>query len=84
MGRDVVPEGPNQLWLTDITSIRLWIGWAYLASIVDGYSRKVVDRSVKSHMRTGLVTDALQMAIDRQCPEIGYVVHSDRGSQYEW
>ena len=83
VGRDVVPEGPNQLWLTDITYIRLWSGWAYLASIIDGYSRKVVGWSVESHMRTSLVTDAVRMAIDNRRPPFGQtVVHSDRGSQY--
>jgi transposase InsO family protein len=81
--RDVVPEGPNQLWFTDITYIRTWNGWAYLASMVDGYTRKVVGWSVDSHMRTSLVTDALAMAIGRQRPGIGdVVIHSDRGSQY--
>ena len=83
VGRDFVPEGPNQLWFTDITYIRTWNGWAYLASIVDGYSRKVVGWSIDSHMRTSLVTDALAMAITRQRPGIGdVVIHSDRGSQY--
>lgn len=81
--RDFVPDGPNQLWFTDITYIRVWGGWAYLASIIDGYSRKVVGWSVDDHMRTSLVTDALTMAIDRQRPSIGEtVIHSDRGSQY--
>jgi putative transposase len=81
--RDFVPDGPNQLWFTDITYVHTWSGWAYLASIVDGYSRKVVGWSVGSHMRTSLVTDALRMAIDRQQPGIGdVIVHSDRGSQY--
>ena len=78
-----MPEGPNQLWFTDITYIRTWNGWAYLASIVDGYSRKVVGWSVDSQMRTSLVTDALAMAITQQCPGIGdVIIHSDRGSQY--
>lgn len=81
--RDFVPDGPNQLWFTDITYVRVWGGWAYLAAIIDGYSRKVVGWSVEGHMRTSLVTDALRMAIDRQQPGIGNVViHSDRGSQY--
>ena len=81
--RDFVPDGANQLWFSDITYIRTWCGWAYLASIIDGYSRKVVGWSVDRHMRTSLVTDALKMAIDRQRPGIGEVViHSDRGSQY--
>jgi transposase InsO family protein len=74
VGRDFVPDGPNQLWFTDITYIRLWGGWAYLASIVDGYSRKVVGWSVDDHMRTSLVTDAPRMAIDQQRPGIGEVV----------
>jgi len=83
VGRDFVPAGPNQLWFTDITYIRIWTGWAYLAAIVDGYTRKAVGWSIDSHMRTGLVTDALAMAIEQQRPGIGdVVVHSDRGSQY--
>lgn len=81
--RDFVPDGPNQLWFTDITYIRVWGGWAYLAAIIDGYSRKVVGWSVEGHMRTSLVTNALRMAIDQQQPRIGdVVIHSDRGSQY--
>jgi transposase InsO family protein len=83
VGREFVPEGLNQLWFTDITYIRTWNGWAYLASILHGYTRKVVGWSVDSHMRTSLVTDALAMAITRRRPDIGdVVIHSDRGSQY--
>jgi putative transposase len=83
VGREFVPDEPNQLWFTDITYIRTWGGWAYLAAIIDGYSRKVVGWSVDGHMRTSLVTDALRMAIERQRPGIGEVViHSDRGCQY--
>lgn len=83
VGCEFVPDGPNQLWFTDITYIRTWNGWAYLASILDGYTRKVVGWSVEGHMRTSLVTDALAMAINRQRPGIGdVVIHSDRGSQY--
>ena len=83
VGREFVPEGPNQLWYTDITYIRVWTGWVYLASIIDGFTRKIVGWSIAGHMRTSLVTDALEMAIERQRPEIGEViVHSDRGSQY--
>jgi transposase InsO family protein len=83
VGRGFIPDGPNQLWFTDITYIRTWTGWAYLASIIDGYTRKVVGWSLEGHMRASLVTDALAMAIDRQRPGIGdVVIHSDRGSQY--
>jgi putative transposase len=83
VGRAFTPDGPNQLWFTDITYVRRWGGWAYLATIIDGYSRKVVGWSVDTHMRTSLVTDALTMAIAQQQPGIGEcVIHSDRGSQY--
>lgn len=83
VGREFIPDGPNQLWFTDITYIRTWTGWTYLASIIDGYTRTVVGWSLEGHMRTSLVTDALAMAIDRQRPGIGdVVIHSDRGSQY--
>lgn len=81
--RDFVPDGPNQLWFTDITYIRVWGGWAYLASIIDGYTRKIVGWSVANHMRTSLATDALTMAIDQQRPRAGEtIIHADRGAQY--
>ena len=81
--RAFVPNGPDQLWFTDITYIRTWAGWAYLATIMDGFSRMVVGWAVARHMRTELVTDALVMAINRRRPPIGQtVVHSDRGCQY--
>lgn len=82
-GRDFVPEARDQLWYGDITYIFTRAGWAYLATVIDGYSRKVVGWSVAGHMREELVMDALKMAIARRRPGIGEVVfHSDRGSQY--
>jgi len=58
-------------------------GWAYLATVIDGYSRKVVGWAVADHMREELVTGALAMALASRNPGIGEVVfHSDRGSQY--
>lgn len=81
--RDFVPEGPNQLWYTDITYVRTWTGWAYLAAIIDGYTRKAVGWSLDNHMRTSLVTEALTMAVERQRPPVGEcIIHSDRGSQF--
>jgi putative transposase len=81
--RQFVPDGPDQLWFTDITYIRTWAGWAYLAAIVDGYSRTVVGWAIATHMRTELVTDALVMAINGRRPPIDQtVIHSGRGSQY--
>jgi putative transposase len=82
--REFVPDGPDQLWFTDITYIHTWDGWAYLVTIMDGYSRKVVGWDLATHMRTELVTNALTMAIERRRPPIGQtVIHSDRGSQYQ-
>jgi transposase InsO family protein len=81
--RDFVPAAPNQLWFTDVTYIRTWAGWAYLAAVLDGYTRKVVGWALETHMRTSLVTDALAMAVQRQRPQIGeLIIHSDRGAQY--
>lgn len=81
--RDFVPEGPDQLWYGDITYIRTMSGWSYLATVIDGYSRKVVGWSVNNHMRESLVLEAMRMAISyRRPPEGQLVMHTDRGAQY--
>ena len=78
VGRDFVPEAKNQLWYGDITYIFTMTGWAYLATVIDGYSRKVVGWAVADHMREELVTGALAMALASRNPGIGEVVfHSD-------
>ena len=83
VGRDFVPPGRNELWYGDITYIFTMSGWAYLATVIDGYSRKVVGWSVADNMREEMVIDALAMAARNRNPGIGDVVfHSDRGSQY--
>ena len=80
--RDVHPLGPNQTWVGDITYIRTWTGWAYLATVIDCHSRKVVGWAIADHMRTELIVDALDMAIKNRKPAPGVTFHSDRGSQY--
>ncbi len=80
--RDVSPAGPNATWAGDITYIHTWAGWAYLATVIDCHSRKVVGWAVADHMRTELITDALAMAIKNRKPPPGLIFHSDRGSQY--
>ena len=83
VGRDFVPDSENELWYGDITYIYTLSGWAYLATVIDGYSRRVVGWAVAGHMREELVTDALKMAVASRRPKPGQVVfHSDRGSQY--
>jgi putative transposase len=78
---------PNRVWVTDITYIRTYEGWLYLAVVIDLYSRQVVGWSMNQRMTTGLVLDALLMAVWRRKPAQQVLVHSDQGSQYtsgEW
>ncbi|MEO0592023.1 MAG: IS3 family transposase [Myxococcota bacterium] len=75
-------EQPNTLWMGDISFIRTWEGWAYLAVVIDAFSRRVVGYAIADHMRTELVLEALEMAARRRSPSAGLVFHSDRGSQY--
>ena len=76
------PDAPNVLWVADITYLRTWEGWLYLAAVQDAYSRRIVGWAMTEHMRTELVADALQMAVARRRPEPGLIHHSDQGSQY--
>lgn len=83
VGREFFPDSENELWYGDITYIWTLSGWAYLATVIDGYSRRMVGWAVGDNMREELVMDALTMAIANRCPVQGQVVfHSDRGSQY--
>ena len=78
------PE-PDQLWVGDITYIWTYSGFAYLATLIDMCSNKVVGWAVDDHMRTGLVLEAVDNALAARGPGIGIgelVVHHDRGSQY--
>jgi len=72
----------NRLWCSDITYIRTWEGWLYLATVIDVASRRVVGWAMGDHMRASLVCDALSMAVAHRRPKPGLILHSDRGSQY--
>ena len=72
----------DRRYVGDITYIATWEGWAYLATVIDLASRKVVGWSLADHMRTELVEDALTMAFANRAPEEGVIFHSDRGCQY--
>ena len=72
----------DRRYVGDITYIATWEGWAYLATVIDLASRKVVGWALGDHMRTELVTDALDAAFAQRRPEPGLVFHSDRGCQY--
>ncbi|MFT5431144.1 MAG: putative transposase [Myxococcota bacterium] len=80
--RDVAPVAPNTVWAADITDIRTWAGWLYLAVVTDLFSRRVVGWAIADHMRTELVLTALERAVEDRRPAAGLVHHSDRGSQH--
>jgi len=72
---------PNKVWVTDITYIRTWEGWLYLAVVMDLFSRKIVGWSVKPTIHRQLVLDAVMTAVRRRRPR-GTIIHSDQGCQY--
>jgi putative transposase len=76
------PEAPDVLWVADVTYLRTWEGWLYLAAVQDAYSRRIVGWSMADHMRAELVVDALKMAVQRRRPAPGLIHHSDQGGQY--
>jgi len=80
--RDFAPPAPNQLWVSDITYLRTWQGWLYLAVVVDCYSRRVVGWALEDNLRAELVVDALEQALQRRRPQGRLIHHSDQGSQY--
>lgn len=82
LNREFAADRPNQKWVTDITCIPTDEGWLYLAGVLDLFSRKIVGWAMADHLRTDLVSEALQMAIQHRCPGEGLLHHSDRGVQY--
>lgn len=82
-GRDFTAREPDELWCGDVTYIKTWDGWAYLATVIDVYSRKVIGFSVANHFRTDLTKEAIRSAIATRGGSVeGVVFHSDRGSNY--
>ena len=79
--RKFVADKANALWVADITYVPTWMGFLYLAVVLDVWSRKVVGWAMASHLRTSLVTAALDMAIIQRSPT-GVIHHSDQGCQY--
>lgn len=82
LDRQFKAELPNQKWAVDITYIPTGEGWLYLAGVIDLCSRKIVGWSMADHMKTELVSNALNMAITRRGKHPGLLHHSDRGVQY--
>jgi putative transposase len=81
--RDFTTTRPNEKWVCDLTYLRTWNGFLYLAFVLDCYSRMIVGWQLATHMRTELVLDALEMANGLRRPGAGLIAHSDRGSQSE-
>ncbi len=79
---DVAALELNQVWCGDITYIRTWEGWLYLATVIDLASRRVIGWAMAEQMHTTLVSDALRMAVESRRPSPGLIMHTDRGSQY--
>jgi transposase InsO family protein len=83
LARRLVPMAINQLWVADITYVRLDEAFVYLAVVLDAFSRRVVGWALADHLQAGLALEALQMALDgREVIPGGLVHHSDRGVQY--
>jgi putative transposase len=83
LARGLVPSALDQLWVADITYVRLLEEFAFLAVVLDAFSRRVVGWALEGHLRTSLATAALEMALLARRPAPGSLIHhSDRGVQY--
>jgi putative transposase len=82
LARDRMVDGPNQLWVADITYIAIATGFVYMAAILDAWSRRVVGYAISRSIDARLAVAALKGAIRARQPPEGCIHHSDRGSQY--
>jgi putative transposase len=80
--RELVLSGVNQLWIADLTYIRLREEFVFLAAILDAFSRRVVGWALDRRLDDELTLTALRMALEHRSPPSGLVHHSDRGVQY--
>jgi putative transposase len=87
LNRQFDVDAPDRFWVTDITYIKTYEGFLYLAVVIDLYSRRVVGWATHSRQYTDLVLQALLMAVWRRKPTDNVLIHSDQGSQFtsmEW
>jgi transposase InsO family protein len=82
VGRRFTAARPDQLWVADISYLRTWEGFLYLAVVLDACTRRVVGWAMADHLRRELVLDAVGMALHQRRPAPGLVHHSDHGTQY--
>ena len=81
LAKDVTADGPNQLWVADITYVAIAVGFVYVAVILDAWSRRVVGYAISRSIDARLTIAALKAAIRSRRPPAGCIHHSDRGSQ---
>jgi putative transposase len=82
LAKDVAPDGPNQIWVADLTYVAVSGGFAYVAVILDAWSRRVVGYAIGRSIDARLTLAALRAALEGRRPSPGCIHHSDRGSQY--
>ena len=82
VNRQFVATRPNQLWVADITYVATWLGFVYVAFVIDVFARRIVGWRVSRSLKTELVLDALEQALWSRSDIEGLIHHSDRGSQY--
>ena len=80
--RDRIIDGPNQLWVADITYIAIVTGFVYLAAVLDAWSRRVIGYAISRSIDARVAVAALKAALRARQPPKGCIHHSDRGSQY--
>lgn len=79
--RNFYAAEPNQLWVADITYVPTWVGFLYLAVVLDAFSRRIVGWAMGNDLKTQIVLDAMNMAIGQRRP-VNVIHHSDQGLQY--
>ena len=82
LAKNMAADGPNQLWVSDITYVAIAVGFVYVAVVLDAWSRRVVGYAIGRSIDARLTVAALKVAIERRKPPPGCVHHSDRGAQY--
>jgi putative transposase len=82
LDRKFSPDMPNQAWVSDITYVRTYEGFLYVATVLDLFSRRIVGWSMDKNIDRHLVIRALMMAVWKRQPKATVLVHSDQGSQY--
>lgn len=82
LDQNFVAQKPNEKWVSDITYVRTKEGWLYVATVMDLFSRKIVGLGMSDCIDTRLIRNAFEQAICHRTPQPGFILHSDRGSQY--